>query len=444
MVRVADVVLAALANAVRAFLGLADVVHVAGRVVGSVILERITAERTGLHALVIAVMLAIALRFAAVAADIVCRAHIRLTLHGVYARTMVRVLARGIVTAEAPVAPEQAAHTAGGMVVGAGANIVLTAAAVIRITVMLRVTLARHMLRRRIAVLADRLGIVASARAGEMAFYAAGSRIVVLTVAVAVTRHTAGRALVGQAVRNAVAISAAGSSRMLKTIAIAVTPLATDSRRMVHAVAVIVTGDIAVSQIVALLIAAVVTRQATGSIAMLFAVRNTVASHAAGRSSMAIQIITGKMAFRTAGSSGMILAIAGIVSVNLAFRTAVILAITIGMAIHPAGSCPVMVEAIAHIVTLNAASRSDPFLILRIRKHGSTQQHAQRQQQRQQLFHIPFLLIRLYPWAVYAVFIIPIPCTKVKYSRFSFHPVHMQLQDNESACYNFLRMDKRT
>ena len=394
MIRVAPKVFTTGTPGMRAIFHLTCVMHVARRVVRTVILERISAERAELHALIIAVMLAVALGVAAIAADVMRSTHIRLTLHGIYTRAVIRIHARRLMAAKAPVTPKQTAHAAGGVVVGTGADVGLTAAAVIGIAVVLRVTLARHMLRSSVAVLADGLGVVTSARAREMALHAARRRVVVPAVAVAVTRYTAGRTGMGQTIRNTMTVLAAGSRFMLAAVAIVMTLRTADSRRMVAAVTVIVASHVAVCQIVALLITAVVSRQTTGRIAVLKAVRHTVTRHATCRGSVAVAVVADKMLLGTAGRGRMVLAVAGIVPVNLAFRAAMIHTIAVGMTVYPARSCPVMVQAVAHIVPFDIARRR--FALLSsfcIRQHGGAHQHAQRQQHSQQLFHFLFLLV---------------------------------------------------
>ena len=364
---------------------LAGIVHMAWRIVRSVILERIAAERTGIHALVVAVMLTVALGVAAVAADIMLRAHVRLALHGVNTGTMVRVITRSFVTAEAPVAPEQAAHAARSVRIRAGAQIHFTAAAVVRITEVLRVTLTRHMVRRGVAVLADGLGIVTAAGAGIVAFNAAGSHVVVLAVAVVVAGDAAGSGAVSQAVACAVAVSAAGRGFMLETVAIGMSLLAANRTGVLHTVAVVVSGDVAVRQIMAHLITAVVTGKTTGRVRMLSSVGHAMPGDAAGGRFMAVTVIADKVFRRTAGRGGVILSVTGKVAVDLALGAAMIAAVTVGMAVHPAGPCAVMVKAVVLIMALDAAGRRRTLL----RNRRSAKQHAQRQQQSKQLFHCP-------------------------------------------------------
>ena len=372
-------------------------------------LLRSTALRAGIYALPVT-MLAIvgAARRSAVAAPVVIVLHVLLALHGIDARAVVRIIARGLVTAEGIVAPQLTAHAARGMGIGVAAGILVAAAAHRRIAEVHRlVRLTGHVLRNSAAVLADRLVQVRAHLAGKVTVDAAGSQIMVAVVTGIVTGIAAGSRGVTVAVAHAVTDLAALRTGVIHAVAVIVAALAARTAGMIRAVTVAVAGLEAVGSIMIHAVAAEMTRNTAVRSSVLHAVAHAVTRGTAGRSRMLL-IIAVHMARNAAGSRGMILAIAVDMILIAASRKLMIPAITMGMALDPAGLRAVMVHAIAAEVTrLAAVGRALLVRHCAERKH-QTQQQTQKHQHR--LLHMdkpPHTSAgNIYSGSIFTVFII--------------------------------------
>lgn len=332
---------------------------------------RHAASAAGRHADAVS-MLAGALALSAKMAKLMVFLRVGLSLHLVYARTMVGIVARGFMAAQRAVTPQQAAHAAGCMRIGFGAPVGIAAAAVRRIAVVLLIALTDLVLRGSIAILADHLVmIMLAAVAGVMIRHAAIRQLMGLSIAGVVAGDAAGSRLMGLGVADAMSALPAGSDHMLVTIA------------------GIVALHTAGGALVKLTITAVVPNGAAGSILMLLPVAVVMAGNAAGSGAMALSVLRA-MTRNAAGRSLVVQFIARIMTGSAAGRGGVIPSVAVVMCPGTAGS-PGMVEAVTIVVAGNPAGLGAVVIkpiangMLRILalRHLSQRQHRQNEAQQQ-------------------------------------------------------------
>lgn len=394
---VADVLAA---NRARLFMdtsgSLAAVVAAAGQLMILAHLFRAAALRAAVHTLAVAVLVPLAARASAIAAEVMRILAVGLAVHRVDARTVIRLAAGRFMAAEAPVAPELAAHAARGMRIGSIAQIGFSAAAESRIAVMLRIAFAGLVLRNSVAVLADNLVIMTAAGTGKVPLDAAGRQFMVPAVAADMARIPARRTYVDFAVVHAVAILAALGNRMLNAVTGIVSLRAADSRAVILAVAAIVAAG---KHLMHHTVALQVTRYAAGRLGMVLPIDYAVALQAAGRLSMNFRLLAGIVAFSAAGRRQMLTAIAVEVAPDAAGSTIMVHAVTVKMALHPAGLGTVMVGTVKFLMARLLAGR----LRRIIRRQSADRQHAAQkhnsQQHRQNLFQDVRLLVVSAPCA---------------------------------------------
>lgn len=304
-----------------------------------------------------------------------------LALQRIDARTMIAVAARRIVSAEALIAPEQTAHLADGMIPGILAQIGFAAAAVLRIAEMFDVLLALGMLRLRHAV---RIGLRGMAvLAGVVTFHAADRNAVI-----AVTADVAGITALARAMVPAVAYAvtplAAGSLLMHQTVAVEVALLVAQRLGMIRAVA----GEMAQgagSGLMPEAVAQQMTRHAAVSITMIQLIGHAVARHAAGSRFVLTHAVV--VAFSAASRRSMILAIAIHMSPVTAGGLLVVHAVTGKVARRPAGLRTVVINSVVLFMARFLTGRLRG--VIRSQRAGSAaDQQAQRQHQRNNLFHV--------------------------------------------------------
>lgn len=372
------------ANRARLFMNssgsLAAIVPTAGQFMIFAHLFRTAALRAAVHALAITVLALLAARTSAVAAEIMIILDVLLAAHRIHARTMMSLIARGLVTAKALITPELTAHAAGSVRIGLAAGIGHTASAVNRIAVVLRIALTGLVLRNSIAVLAHNLIIVAAAGTGIMTFHAAGSQLVIPAVAADMARITAGRTEVIVAIGHAVAELAAGCQLMLHTVACIVALRAAHSLAVLLTIAIVVTAR---KHLVRQTVALIVARLAADSRRMVLAVGNAVTFRTTGWLAMLLRLVAGIMALCTAGCRQMLTAVTVIVTPDAAGSLIMVHAVAIEVTLHPAGLRTVMIDAIELLMARLLAGRLGRVIC----RHRADRQHAHQQHNRQQQRH---------------------------------------------------------
>lgn len=326
-------------------------------------------------------VLAVALAVAAQVADPVRRAYPLLALQRIDARTMIASAARGVVSAQAVIAPEQAALLADCMQVGVDALIGLAAAALLRITVMLFIRLAQLVLR-----LGDAVAVgsgAVSAFTGIVALHAA-YRDAMLADAAKVSLIAARRSLMLTAVRDAVPCLAAGCRGMLQAVAVVVPFLAADCGRVIQTVAHIMSFRSAGSAPVVHLVADIVAFNPADRRIMIQLILDAMAVYAAGRHGMGTR--AGAVALHAADGRAVIPAVALIVAADAAVSTRMIHAVAVKVTPDPAGIRALVQEAVPQRMLGISALRQ---LLRRQRKRSHAQHDAQRQQQAKAF--IPYL-----------------------------------------------------
>ena len=352
----------------------------AGHLMALVVALGVAALGADIHAELITVRFAIALIPAAPPAFCMLSLHVRFAIELIHARTMVGVSAWRFMTAEAAVAPEQAAHTARGMRIGIGAEIRIAAAALRRITDMLHVALTGHMLRFGIAVFAHGLVLMRARLTGIVAFHATGSKFMIFAVAQHMARMTARRRSVIPAVGHAVSGLAARSRSVLLSVAGLVTALAAGSLAVLRAIAAHMSTDAAGSRSMRLPIAGKMAFCTAGSGSMALAIGHAMIFKPAGSLSMG-ELVAGKMAFCAARAGAMLLAVTIEVAPLTAGSTFMVHAVAVKMARNPTGLWAAMIHAIRFLMSrgLTSGFRSIVRCQRTHRQHRAEHQRCQHQ-----------------------------------------------------------------
>lgn len=305
----------------------------------------------------------------------------RLALQRIDARTMVAVAARRIVSAEALIAPEQTAHLADGMISGVFTQIGFAAAALLRIADMLDVLLALGMLRLSHAVRIRLRGMAVFARI--VAFHAADRNAVIAVTADVAGITALARAMV-PAVIHAVAPLTAGSSFVNQTVAVKVALLVAQRLGVIRTVA----GKMAQRAgrgLMAEAVAQQMALHAAAGIAMIQSIGHAVARHAAGSGFMLV--LADIVAFCAAGCRSMLSSITVDVRPETALGLVMVHAVASKVARRPAGLRTVVIDAVVLFMARFLTGRLRG--VIRSQRAGSAaDQQAQRQHQRNNLFHV--------------------------------------------------------